>query len=569
MQRLSARAVIGSQEGLALVLTLLILTLLSVLAVGLSALGMTEGAASGSWKDYSSAFFAADAGLESGVVNLRTILQGRPNPTTADLNGIAAPSLITPGLSFAAFSVTKAAPAHQTTFAGGPYAGFTGIVTDYRIAASATGPGGSSAALTQVFQLTQLPLFQFGVFYGRGVDLEIAPGPLMTFNGRVHANSSIYLGAGSTLKFNSTITTAGTINRYLKRDPSSIPWGNNPQIMDNNAVYQNLNFDHTYKPNFGSQWASATDWKNQATSTFGSQVRDSAMGVAELTPLIPDLFYNPSNPDVVSHELIEMPTGSDSADLKAAKLYSQAGLRIVDGAATDGQGNSVSLPGGIVTTTSFYDAREAQTMTVTEVDVGQLRSTGLAPANGILYVATTSGTGKAVRLVNGSRLPSQGLTVVSQNPVYIRGDYNTVNKVAAAVLGDAITVLSNNWAANNSDGKGNQSTSARPASATTVNAAFATGPSAESQPNQGNGQLENVIRFLEDWNGRNFTYSGSIVSLWHSLQATGAWNAPGTGAGQYYTAPARIWSYDTLFNTTVPPGTPSAIIMAKGRWSRS
>jgi len=159
--------------------------------------------------------------------------------------------------------------------------------------------------------------------------------------------------------------------------------------------------------------------------------------------------------------------------------------------------------------------------------------------------------------------------VVSQNPVYIRGDYNTENKVPAAVLGDAITVLSNNWAANGSDDKGNQGTSARPATATTVNAAFANGPSTESQASQGNGQLENVIRFLEDWNGKNFNYSGSIVALWHSLQATGGWQAPGTGTGQYYTAPARNWGYDTLFNTSLPPGTPSAITMAKGRWSRS
>jgi hypothetical protein len=174
-----------------------------------------------------------------------------------------------------------------------------------------------------------------------------------------------------------------------------------------------------------------------------------------------------------------------------------------------------------------------------------------------------------VRLVNGSRLPSQGLTVVSQNPVYIQGDYNTVNKVPAAVMGDAVTVLSNNWGANGSDSKGNQGTSARPATATTVNAAIATGPSAESVSGQGNGQLENVVRFLEDWNGRNFNYSGSIIALWHSLQATGAWVGPGTGAGQYYTAPARNWSYDTLFNTSLPPGTPSGIVMSKGRWYRS
>ena len=161
-------------------------------------------------------------------------------------------------------------------------------------------------------------------------------------------------------------------------------------------------------------------------------------------------------------------------------------------------------------------------MTIVEVDVGLLRASGAAPANGVLYVATTGTPGAAVRLVNGSQLPSQGLTVVSENPVYIRGDYNTVTKVPAAVLADAITVLSNNWAANNSDAKGALGTNTRPATPTTVNAAFALGPSVESTiANAGNGQLENDIRFLEDWNGQNFTYRGSIVDLWHSQQATG------------------------------------------------
>jgi hypothetical protein len=99
---------------------------------------------------------------------------------------------------------------------------------------------------------------------------------------------------------------------------------------------------------------------------------------------------------------------------------------------------------------------------------------------GVMYVAGTNmATNPAVRLVNGSRLPSQGLTVASQNPVYVQGDYNTVNKVPAAVMGDAITVLSNNWAANGSDTKGSGATSTRPATPTTVNAAFALGPNKE------------------------------------------------------------------------------------------
>ncbi len=86
--------------------------------------------------------------------------------------------------------------------------------------------------------------------------------------------------------------------------------------------------------------------------------------------------------------------------------------------------------------------------------------------------------------------------------------------------------------------------------------------------NAGNGQLENDIRFLEDWNAQTFTYQGSIVDLWHSHQATGQWQCCGTGGGQYYTAPTRVWSYDTMFNTTPPPGTPQGVLLLRGPWTQ-
>ena len=140
--------------------------------------------------------------------------------------------------------------------------------------------------------------------------------------------------------------------------------------------------------------------------------------------------------------------------------------------------------------------------------------------------------------------------------------------LAAAVLADAITILSNNWGPNDSDTKGDQVTSNRPATNTTVNAAFALGPSAESDVGQGNGQLENVIRFLENWKGKTFTYNGSIIALWHSQQAIGSWRCCGNSGDNYYRPPNRNWAYDPLFNTTIPPGTPVGILVMRGRWAQ-
>jgi len=75
-----------------------------------------------------------------------------------------------------------------------------------------------------------------------------------------------------------------------------------------------------------------------------------------------------------------------------------------------------------------------------------------------------SGARHVLRLVNGARgnVPTRpddkgGFTVASENPVYILGDYNAKaadngfvddQHAAAAVIADAVTLLSNNWSDN-------------------------------------------------------------------------------------------------------------------------
>ena len=67
---------------------------------------------------------------------------------------------------------------------------------------------------------------------------------------------------------------------------------------------------------------------------------------------------------------------------------------------------------------------------------------------------------RALKLVNGgivggvSSLPTDGLTVVSENPVYVQGNYNATNDpvvnateahVPASIIADSLAILSNNW----------------------------------------------------------------------------------------------------------------------------
>jgi PilX N-terminal len=583
---------VTAQAGSALPLALLAMLLLSVLGFALVTLGQSETTIAGNWRSYSAAFYGADAGVESGIVGLRNLLIGTPNPSTSQVNAIVAPTLNNTSLTFASYSVTQTPTPYNATMPSGPYGGLSGLFTDYRIISQVQAPNGTRSNLTQTFHYVGIPLFQFAVFYGAGVDLEISPGANMTLNGKVFANSNIYLSpqSGSTLQMDSLVATAGNIYRTIKRSgsPAVEGYGGNPQIKDASGNFQTLNFDHVDNQNFAGTWTSS-QWQAAAQSLFNGTVKDSSMGVQQIIPPIPQLFYNPSNPDQVAHEMIELPNGSDAANLASAKLYAQAGIRIVDGMATTESGSSISLPSGTISTSTFYDAREQNVMQVTNVDISKLSSSWLASnlANGLLYVASSSagpsapcaqGTRTsanpcpAVRLINGSAINATGgLTVASQNPVYIQGDYNTAmtgtggtSHPPAAVLADAVTVLSNNWSDTNA-ATSSSALSSRNASSTTVNAALATGPSNESTSGAGNGQLENDIRFLENWSGQTMTYSGSIVDLWHSMQVTAPWQ----NTGVYYNAPIRNWSYDTLFNTNPPPGTPRGVVMTRGQWSQN
>ena len=568
------------QTGYALVVALFVMVILGILALGFLGTAQNEGIIATNYRNKAQAFYAAEAGLESGLVSLRTLLSATGTPTDAQLAALAPPALNDPNYTFSTFQVGRVRPNppydYQTVIDSGPYAGLNAMTTDYRITAVVSGPQGNRAQVSQLMKNLQIPLFQFGAFYGEGVDFEVYAGPSFWFAGRVHANSDIYLAdSGSNgMFFDSYITSAGNFYRRRKDQACCVRSGN-PEAKDGGGTYHSLDFDREVKniSADGSTWeAGDVDyWRTEALNRFDGKVQDSAHGVEMIKPPIPDAVYDPSNPDASSHLLIEKGSAGDSPDLQAAKMYYEAGLRIENGVATDSSGTPVDLTAlgcdpQTVSTKNFYDKREQADMAVTEVDLGKLNACGQAPANGILYVSK-DGPDSGVRLVNGSELPSQGLTVVSENPVYIQGDYNTMNKVPAAVLGDAITVLSNNWEPKNYDSKGDIATSSRQAAETTVNAALAMGPHAEAAPGAGNGEFNNLIRFLEDWNNVDFNYNGSVVALWHSQQAAAPWRCCGDSGDNYYRPPNRNWAYDTLFDTNPPPGTPMGIIQTRGQWS--
>jgi Tfp pilus assembly protein PilX len=580
-------------RGAALAAAILVMTLMLLIGLVFIQSAMTESNVASNATNLVQAFYVAEAGLEAGYQQLR-IKMNVNKPTSSDLAAVAPPAISNSTLSsrftLAVTAAQVGANDYSTTIDRGAHRGLRGLSTDYEVTATATGPRGSRVALAQATHYLRVPLFQFGFFYGRGVALAINTGPEFTFNGRVHSNGNLYITDSCCGRswYDSTMTAAGNFYMYRPDYPDRTYFWTIPKLKDSGGSYQLLDFDRQVKNvreiaagdttkggSVNVQWdAGSLDyWKSESIKRFGGMLLDSAHGVEEITPPLPDLFNNPASPDVVAHKLIEAGSVSDDAGLKANKLYYKADVVIKDGAAyTWNAGrtalNALSLAscsaGTLSQVNNFTDKREGKIITLRQVDVAKLTSclgTLVAGWNQTLYVyETTANTG--VRLINGGTLPSGGLTVVSENPVYVAGDYNTTNKQAAAVLADAVTSLSNAWMTSGFDAKSNNVLSDRIATATTQNFAMAHGPNVESTPGVNNGHGENAIRYLEDWTNKSHTYSGSIVGLWHSTKATGGFIGPGT----YYNPPNRTWGYDTLFNTLQPPSTPMGVVVTRGAW---
>ena len=188
---------------------------------------------------------------------------------------------------------------------------------------------------------------------------------------------------------------------------------------------------------------------------------------------------------------------------------------------------------------------------------------------------------RAVKMVNGSLigLPTCvggvvcGLTVATENPAYIQGDYNANSKgngfsdpnVAASVVSDAFTFLSNDWHDVNTFNSP-FNTGGRPANSAYYRVGVVAGKGISfpiptwdttaidgSQDFGTDGGVHNFLRYLENWGG-TLNYEGSILSLYYNRQATGLYNS----GGNNYSPPNRGYSFDNNFLTPslLPPRTP-------------
>src|SRR2546426_9512100 len=102
--------------------------------------------------------------------------------------------------------------------------GWYGKAASYRIISNARNLGAFAnavAAQKQEIQVASMPLFQFGVFYAR--DMEICPiSTNLSLSGLVHCNGTIYLQPAQNLTFKNHVTATGKILPQKSPDDPTI-----------------------------------------------------------------------------------------------------------------------------------------------------------------------------------------------------------------------------------------------------------------------------------------------------------------------------------------------------------
>jgi hypothetical protein len=532
------------RKGIALVMSYLIVAAFAAIAVSILYNAINEKSQAYRHKLMTEAFYLAEGATENAIVTFENAMvtsQIAPDIATYTVN-----------TSFSTFSGASAVSTF--TRSGSEYSvienGANIKVLNYSIRTEATHPSTANmpenwkvkAVVNQSIARRIIYAIQHGVFYDN--DLEIFPSSSLTITGRIHGNKDVYLGSESsiTIKIDSDYFRAGgsIYNKRKDSNPSSLPGTVNVKVNQLDDYKTIKLSDGSILDSSNANWTldSQTRWLGTAQTAVHGVTRIAVPSQATIQPN----GYYAQNADVVV---------TNSEIRKGGRL-------LVEGA---------DYPVGTITTsTVFYNNREGKNIKMTIIDIAKLSNSNTpqekdqsgnpfpnnlpADTNNLMYVTRSDSSWyePGVKIINGSKLygRANGLTLVSNDPVYIKGNYNTLldsgaaGRKPASVICDAINLLSNNWTDSNSY----LNVDYRTATETTYNSAFIAGVDNTTFGHY-NGGLENYARLHENWTNIKLSITGSFVALWNSQVATGAWKY----GSPCYLPPIRQWMYDNNFNT--------------------
>lgn len=374
-----------SERGAALAMAIILVAILSIIALTALAFSSTEARIAGSDLQRTQTFYASEASMEKMTNDFSNLFRRKITPTQADLDlieGNYPTPLYAEGFRFLqtldedTVRLTELRTIQnlpntvypRVNIAEGPYAGLYASIIPYKMTSTAWRPATrTEVKLEREFNNYLVPLFQFGMFSNE--DIEIHPGPLMTFNGRIHTNGNLY--ALRNTKFLNRITAAGEFIRDATRGGEANTASGNTNVyveVGGLNVQSELTKGSVMAgggtvggPNFigstaglrgffpGSPNGIANpSWEtesirpaNGTANRFGGQVLTNTTGATQLKLPLELAGNSPA-------ELIKRSLPSDGEILSTSRYHTKSQIRILidDETAGSGAGNVAGIPAG-------------------------------------------------------------------------------------------------------------------------------------------------------------------------------------------------------------------------------
>ncbi len=214
-------------RGFTLIASLLMLLLLSGIAIGLLMMVNTEGRVGAADVQNNVAYHAAEGGIEKMANDLATTFANAQSPSASDICALSNLAPTIPGISWSYYNVQPATGVCTGSLANhtvngvsseqwgqigsGPNQNLWAQIIPITMTATAQTLGGMEVSMTRSAEVALIPVFQFGVFCED--DCAFFSTPNLDFNGRLHTNGDLYLGAagGYTLTFHSKLEAYGNV----------------------------------------------------------------------------------------------------------------------------------------------------------------------------------------------------------------------------------------------------------------------------------------------------------------------------------------------------------------------
>jgi hypothetical protein len=341
------------ERGIAMILTLLVMMLISALLVGFTAVVMSDLRFRQIDRSRAEAFYAAQAGLETLTTSLGDLFSTDYSPSGSQISALTTSPPSLPGISFTA---ADGSSGYQVTFdddgsgnpaaanhniSSGPYEGLIGLLTPYTIDVTAQTVNGGEVRLQRTLQTVAIPVFQFGMF--SDVDLSFFAGPNFNFGGRVHTNGNLFLaeGGGATLTISDRTTAVGEVVRQRMSNNVAITVAathdGTVNVMTAPGATRSLAAtEGSVTDGLGS--SANPNWTTISLSTYNGNLRNGMTGAKRLD--LPLITAGGSNPDLVRRPAV----GEDTANaiLYGQRYFTQASVRIL---LSDTAADITGLPG--------------------------------------------------------------------------------------------------------------------------------------------------------------------------------------------------------------------------------